>query len=655
MKDDSLMDELDKLRKEINEADSTIIKTLAKRRDLSLRVIEVKAKSSRPLRDEKREQELLARVIAMGRECGLDGHYVTRVFHEIIDDSVRSQQLFLLGENATEEPTTIRVGFQGIHGAYSQLASEKFFARQKATPNFVGYKTFLEVVRSLESGDIDYALLPVENTTAGSINQVYDLLTDADVSIVGEEIFPVEHCLLALEEVPLSNIRRVMSHPQALMQCEKFLSSLENCQSESFADTAMAVRKVKEDNDLSQAAIASEDAAKLYGLKVLKRHLADQRNNYTRFLVAMKKPTDPVEPVDTRIPCKTSLVLATSHEEGALLRALSLLHEHGINLTKLESRPRPGYPFQYRFFLDFEGNIADEYVAVAVEGLKEVTSFLRVLGSYPMEQRGRTAPLQESVVSSGVKSNAQRAKSKTLAATSKTADTIITVGNTKFGTDEFVIVAGPAAVESREQILACARHVKESGGKILHARCFGVTGGGKNSSSNGAERLDLLCEAGRHYDLPVLTEVRTVQDVERAADKADIVLLGGRNMENEELLDAVGRMGRPVFLTRAETASMEEFAAAAATIFEGGNRQVILCDRDSSLGSLLSLRERTRLPVVVDPSSSLAQLATLPLLVRALRDVKTSGLTVEISPESSDGDSVLSFAQFSELMGAIYG
>ena len=189
------------------------------------------------------------------------------------------------------------------------------------------------------------------------------------------------------------------------MQCEKFLSSLENCQGESFADTAMAVRKVKEDNDLSQAAIASEDAAKLYGLKVLKRHLADQRNNYTRFLVAMKKPTDPVEPVDARIPCKTSLVLATSHEEGALLRALSLLHEHGINLTKLESRPRPGYPFQYRFFLDFEGNIADEYVAVAVEGLKEVTSFLRVLGSYPMEQRGRTAPLQESVVSSGVDSS----------------------------------------------------------------------------------------------------------------------------------------------------------------------------------------------------------------------------------------------------------
>ena len=165
----------------------------------------------------------------------------------------------------------------------------------------------------------------------------------------------MEHCLLALEDVPIANIRRIYSHPQALAQCMKFLSTLHNCQREYFTDTAMAVKKVKEDQDLSQAAIASEEAGRRYGLKVLKRDLADQRDNSTRFVVVGKKPIH----IDVRIPAKTSLVLGVPDEEGALLRALTVFDRHKINLKKLESRPRPGSPFQYLFYLDFEGNIAN--------------------------------------------------------------------------------------------------------------------------------------------------------------------------------------------------------------------------------------------------------------------------------------------------------
>jgi chorismate mutase/prephenate dehydratase len=200
---------------------------------------------------------------------------------------------------------------------------------------------------------------------------------------VGEEILRIEHCLLAVEDTPLVNIRRILSHPQALAQCMKFISQLPNCQALPYIDTAMAVKQVKAEQDVTLAAIASEEAGRLYGLKVLRRNVEDQQNNYTRFLVVAKKAS----PVDVRIPCKTSLVIATAHEEGALLKALSLLHDYKINLTKLESRPIPGMPFQYLFYLDFEGNLADERVSQAIEKLRTITTSLKVLGCYPSQHR----------------------------------------------------------------------------------------------------------------------------------------------------------------------------------------------------------------------------------------------------------------------------
>ena len=260
------MDDLKKLRQDINSIDEQILKALAARRDSANRVIQTKSEQQKPLRDAHREEELLSRLIQKGKEYGLDAHFVTRVFHEIIDDSVRSQQLFLIRSVNQEKEGVKRVGFQGIEGAYSHLAAQKFFSKSIDQVCFTGYPTFAEVVQAVEQEVEDYSFLPIENTTAGSINEVYDLLSHANLSIVGEEVFRVEHCLLAIEEAPISSIRRVLSHPQALAQCMRFLFSLKDCQREYFADTAMAVRKVKEDQDPTQAAIASEDAGKRYGL-----------------------------------------------------------------------------------------------------------------------------------------------------------------------------------------------------------------------------------------------------------------------------------------------------------------------------------------------------------------------------------------------------
>ena len=381
-------EELDSLRARIDSTDRRILDALAKRRALVSEVVAAKG-SDQPLRDQAREKELLAEVIADGRKQGLDAHFVTRVFHEIIDDSVRSQERYLLDAANPESRTRRRVAIQGTVGSYSQIAARNFFAKEAEEATVIGYPTFADVVRACEEGVVDHAILPIENTTAGSINEVYDLLTRTSLSIVGEELLRIEHCLFAVEAVPLHTIRRILSQPQALAQCMKFLSKLDNCRLEYFTDTAMAVEKVKLDRDLSQAAIASEAAGKLHGLHLIERDLADQRENFTRFLVVAPKPIV----VDQRIPSKTSLVITVPHTEGALLKALDVFHRHGINLAKLESRPKSGQPFQYSFYVDLEGRLADPKVASALDELRRATTYLKILGSYPVHRKPKTRPV----------------------------------------------------------------------------------------------------------------------------------------------------------------------------------------------------------------------------------------------------------------------
>jgi chorismate mutase/prephenate dehydratase len=449
------MSDLDDIRKEISSVDARIIEALAARKKLVDRVLQAKDKTGAPLRDALREEQLLSDLVAIGRKQGLDAHLVTRIFHEIIDDSIRSQQLHLLDYDTKGLK---RVAFQGIEGAYSEMAGRKYFAPYIENTLFYGVETFEQVVASVEDGDADYGLLPVENTRAGSINEVYDLLSVAQLSIVGEEVLQIQHCLLAIEEVPLANIRKIYSHPQALADCMRFVSKLPGCESLPYPDTAMAVKKVKEEKSSEIAAIASEEAGRLYGLKILRRNIEDQPNNYTRFLVLAKKPSV----VDVRIPCRTSLVIATSHEEGALLKALNLLHKYQINLSKLESRPIPGMPFQYMFYIDFEGNTAEDRVARAIEELRSVTTSMKVLGSYPAQHRSKTSPKIE--ILAGSLPDAEQAPAEPSDETKekvtyklgsrmrKSDDTIVSVGGVKIGGPGFVVIAGPCAVESRDQI-----------------------------------------------------------------------------------------------------------------------------------------------------------------------------------------------------------
>lgn len=676
--------DLKKFRENINKIDDEILSLLAQRRELVGGVIEYKDREDLQLRDAHREEQLLARLIAKGREMGLDAHAVTTIFHEIIDDSVKSQQTYLQRKgNPTIGSETLQIAYQGAEGNFSQLAARKFFSDQEDNCSFTGYAAFAEVVEAVEEGVADYGLLPVENTTAGVINEVYDLLLRTKLSIVGEEILQIRHCLLAIEEVPLSKIRRVLSQWQALGQCSRFLAQLENCHREPMIDTAMAVRKVVEDQDLSQAAIASEDAARLYGLKVIERNITDHPDNLTRFIIVAPEPVT----VDLRIPAKTSLIVATEHQAGALMKALIVLQRYQINMTKLESRPRKGARFEYVFYIDFEGNVAEPRVEEALAELRGETSFLKILGTYPIEQREKTVPSVKSLVGrKRVRESGNRPADRSRAGASSAGDagrrhrlsrrvakprgTVLRVGDAQLGGAELVIIAGPAVVESDEQILACAREVKESGGQVLYGGCFQTPVSPRDFAGLGWEGLEMLVEAGRRCGLPVMTEVVSPADVERAAELAQMLMVGHQNMHNYPLLTEVGGVHRPVVLQRGMAASPEQFLDAAEFILAQGNQQVVLCEHGIStfetttrntldLGGISILKKMTHLPIVADPSHAAGQQDLVLPLALAARAVGTHGLIIEMHPQpreaSSAGTAALDFDEFRDLVAELHG
>ncbi len=675
--------DLDQCRKDINSLDKSLLELLAKRRTISRKVIEDKLERGLDLRDPAREGEVLETLIKAGRKLGLDAHFVTRVFHEIIEDSVRSQESFLQNNLNPSTEKMLCIAYQGVEGAYSFLAGEKFFRGQLDNCSFEGYKSFADVVAAVETGQADYAMLPIENTTAGSINAVYDLLLATKLNIVGEEVFPVQHCLLGIEKAPLSTIRRIYSHYQALAQCSDFLSRLKSCDQETYMDTAEAAKKISAEADPSQAAIASEEAGRIYGLKVLKRNLANQRENFTRFVVVAPRPSQ----VDSRVPCKTSLVLSTGHHEGALLKALAILDEHKINLTKLESRPMQGSPFTYIFYLDFEGNASDPKIQEALVRLSGATNYLRILGTYPRERHDKTRPSTRSRVpeKTDVEEEAAPAPAPgegTAPAASgngegrnltdlaiKPEGTILRLGETELGGSEYVVFAGPDCISSMDQIGAHARQVSECGAMVLHGSCLEASDSPFKTRRINFDLLDVLTTAGKDFGLPVMTEVESVLDVAQAAQLADLLKIGPRNMQNFSLLEEAGKTGRPIVLCRGLSATNDEFLEAAECVLVQGNQQVILCERGTridernsrntlDLGTVASIRQMTHLPVLIDPSRAIDNSGLVLPLASASRAFGAHGLVVDMRQNGNENPGIdsltLGFDEFSKLMSDLY-
>jgi chorismate mutase/prephenate dehydratase len=374
-----MSERLEALRTELERSDKALVSALATRTRIVETIAALKADSDAALRDPARERAVLEHATAVARAERLDPSLVTRIFREIIEQSVRMQEARFMRRDDADSDRPIRVGYQGAEGAYGHQAARRHFAPWHAQTVYQPFPTFRTLLHAVSARDVDYAMLPVENTTAGSVNEAYSLLASMELAIVGEAIQPVDHCLIATSPVPLEQLTRVYSHPQALAQCSDFLSRMPWCALEEFSNTALAVQKVAEAGDPSHAAIGSEEAARLSGLTVLARDIANQKDNFTRFLVIAGSPVDP----DPRIPCKTSILFVTRHERGALVKCLNELASRGLNLTKIESWPRPGTPWEYQFYVDFEGNRRDPIVEDALRALASCAFFLKVFGSYP--------------------------------------------------------------------------------------------------------------------------------------------------------------------------------------------------------------------------------------------------------------------------------
>jgi len=267
----------------------------------------------------------------------------------------------------------IKVAFQGEAGAYSEEAAFKYFGNSIET---VGCKTFSDVFQILEDDKVDFAIVPVENSIQGSVGVTYDLLLKYDLRACGEVFHRIKHCLISFSDTDLKSIKTVYSHPQALGQSRQFLEKMK-FEIIPFYDTAGSVKMIKEKNLKNVAGIASKMSAKIYGMKVLAEDIETNHQNYTRFLILSKKDSEPTG------NDKTSIIFKTKHIPGALYKALGIFSVSDINLTKIESRPIPGKPWEYNFHLDIEGHHKDKIISEALEILKHNSLFMKVIGSYP--------------------------------------------------------------------------------------------------------------------------------------------------------------------------------------------------------------------------------------------------------------------------------
>ena len=663
------------LRRSLDEVDGGIVGLIAQRSRIVADIARLKEHGASAIQDADRERRVLAGAEAVATELGVSVSLVRRVFRELIGDSVAQQARHLTGEAAGR----LRVAFQGSAHAFSDAASRKYLAARGAEGDLVGYGTFRQAVGVLLAGEADLAVLPIENTAAGSINEVYALLREHELFIVGEETWKVDHCLAAVQDVPLNSLRRILSHPQGLEQCAQLLQSLPHAIPTSYFDTAGAMAAVAAAGDPRVAAIGSAEAAEAHGLVVLRHEIADTYDNYTRFVVLSAAAA----PVDVRIACKTSLILVTRHEEGALLRCLEILSCSGHSMTKLESRPRPGRPWEYLFFLDFEGNLAEPRTAAALDELRSAAQYIKVLGSYPAKALRHSAhpgglpdtsaaesPAEalEAVAADQAPAVRRSRQYRLVDRAARTADTVVQVGNLLVGGNGFAVMAGPCSVENAEQITATAKFVRDHGAHVLRGGVFKPRTSPYAFQGLGWEGLDLLVAAGRETGLPVVAEVMAVEQVQRMAKEADILQIGARNMQNFDLLREVGKLDRPVLLKRGLSSTIEEWLAAAEYIVAEGNQQVILCERGIrtferatrntlDLSAVVVVRQRSHLPVIVDPSHGTGLRGYVAPMAWAARAAGAHGLLIEVhpSPEQalSDAEQSLSFDEFAALMGQL--
>jgi chorismate mutase/prephenate dehydratase len=350
---------LEELRKKIDEADTKIVKLIAERMRIAQEIGREKGKQSKQVEDVVREKRVLQNVRRIAREESINQEEIEDIYKQIVAISKSAQEA--------------AVAFQGELGAYGEEAAFQFFGPLiQVKPR----ESLDDVFKVVEQGETQFGVVPIENSLEGSISRVYDLFLDSSLKVCGETELRVSHCLIASPEAQLGSIKRVYSHPQALAQCRAFLKHLD-CELIPTYNTAASVKMIKEQGITDGGAVASARAAEIYGMKVIAKEIEDNPNNFTRFFILSKQDSPPSG------EDKTSIVFSVKHKPGTLYEFLRELAGRNINLTKIESRPTRQKPWEYNFYLDFEGHREDKLSREILENLERVSLFVKVLGSYP--------------------------------------------------------------------------------------------------------------------------------------------------------------------------------------------------------------------------------------------------------------------------------
>jgi len=559
----------------------------------------------------------------------------------------------------------MRVAIQGAHGSFSAAAAKWRWP----DASLLACREVQQVVAAVREGGAEAGCLPIENSLFGSVTATYDLLHDAfgdgALHLSDEILLPVQHALLALPGTALSDVRRVLSHPVALGQCRIWLDShLPQAELVGEWDTAGSAEIVARDKRPGEAAIAPLGAGPEHGLEALAERIEDDPSNQTRFLTFTRE-APAAGPDGPEVRRKTSLLLWLPHKPGMLAAALQAFASRGVNLTSLQSRPERTTPWTYRFYVDVEGSPAEPRLAEAIEATEALVTKVIVLGSY-REWNDGTAPTR--APSPPPAHHRRKPDFPLWDRRQRPEGTSFTVNGVTIGGDRPVLIAGPCSVEGEEMLLEAAASVAASGADMLRGGAYKPRTSPYDFQGLGVRGLKFLAEARERTGLPVVTEVLSWEEVPVVARYADILQIGARNMQNFALLRAAGRSGRPILLKRGGGATIEEWLSAAEYILADGNEEVILCERGIrtferatrhtlDLNGVALVRERTHLPVFVDPSHAAGIRSIVAPLALAGLAAGAQGALIEVHPHPedalSDGAQSLDLAGFAALAAAV--
>ncbi|MEN8616181.1 chorismate mutase [Shewanella baltica] len=639
---------LNQTREQITNLDNELLALLAERRRLSLEVARSKEVDVRPIRDTQREKELLARLVKEGREKGLDAHYVISLYQSIIEDSVLNQQAYLHGRaNPETQKQQYCIAYLGARGSYSYLAATRYCQRRQVEMLDLGCQSFDEIVQAVESGHADYGFLPIENTSSGSINEVYDVLQHTSLSIVGETTIEVSHCLLGKAGSQLADIKTVYAHPQPISQCSRYLSQHKDLRLEYCSSSAEAMDKVNQSPDNSAAAIGSAEGGALYQLESIEAGLANQKINQSRFIVVARKAVA----VPEQLPAKTTLIMATGQKAGALVEALLVLKAHQLNMSKLESRPIPGTPWEEMFYLDIDANISSESMQAGLKQLERITRFIKVLGCYPCEtvkptQLSNSQLLIEPSTSKDqvISENGANTSPIRYSKAYKEQASEINCGAMTIGAGH---VGAIAQITLNNDISHLALSAFEQQVKQLKEAGFqAVLLNSVNQVTMAEVTLAKLRQILHQYGLVCIIAIEQEADMPLAVQHADMLFLAGKQMFNQTLLTQAGTLPIPLILERNDMASFEELLTATEVILSQGNQQLILCDSgirtlnnanlpSLDLASLIQIKATSHLPILINPSYAVSDDALL-VQTQGIKQLKVDGLILNCPLDSSD-------------------